>query len=60
MDEKITKLAELFAETGKAHHQAYIETDGAHTDWAIWYANYLYDKLLPLRCTQVYTAIQHG
>jgi hypothetical protein len=45
MDEKITKLAELFAETGKAHHQAYIETDGAHADWAIWYADYLYDKL---------------
>lgn len=45
MDEAITKLAELFMETGHAHHQAYIETDGADPDWAVWYADYLYDKL---------------
>ncbi|MEL6152289.1 MAG: hypothetical protein AAFU54_16545 [Chloroflexota bacterium] len=45
MDEKINALAELFMETGHAHHQAYIETDGADDDWAIWYANYLHEKM---------------
>jgi NAD(P)H-hydrate epimerase len=45
MEAKIVALAELFRETGKAHHQAYIETDGAHADWAIWYADYLHEKL---------------
>lgn len=45
MDERIAKLAELFQQTGHAHHEAYIETDGADDDWAIWYADYLHDKL---------------
>jgi hypothetical protein len=45
MDAAIAGLASLFKETGHAHHQAYIETDGADPDWAIWYADYLVDKL---------------
>ena len=45
MNEKINALAELFGQAGHAHHQAYIETDGADDDWAIWYADYLVDKL---------------
>lgn len=45
METKIAALAELFRQTGHAHHQAYIATDGADEDWPIWYANYLYDKL---------------
>ena len=45
MEDRIKKLAALFVETGRAHHQAYIETDGADPDWAIWYADYLHDKL---------------
>lgn len=45
MSEKLENLAKLFMETGEAHHQAYIETDGADPDWAIWYADYLHDKL---------------
>jgi NAD(P)H-hydrate epimerase len=45
MDEKIEQLANLFAETGQAHHAAFIETDGADPDWPMWYADYLYDKL---------------
>lgn len=40
-EEMITKLAELFMETGHAHHQAFIETDGADPDWPLWYADYL-------------------
>ncbi len=45
MEEAIQALANLFMETGEAHHQAYIETDGADEDWAIWYADYLHGKL---------------
>ena len=35
------QLEELFRETGEAHHQAYIETDGADPEWPLWYADYL-------------------
>lgn len=48
MDEKIQTLVDLFVETGHAHHQAFIETDGADPEWPIWYAGYLADKLPPL------------
>jgi hypothetical protein len=46
--EKIQELTDLFDETGKAHHQAYSETDGFDPDWPFWYADYLIDKLPPL------------
>ncbi len=39
------RLAELFRETGSAHHQAFIETDGADPDWPLWYADHLVEKL---------------
>jgi hypothetical protein len=42
------QLEELFRETGKAHHQAFIETDGADPDWPIWYAEYACEKLAGL------------
>jgi len=45
MEEKVNALAELFRQTGQAHHQAYIATDGTDPDWPIWYADYLFDKL---------------
>jgi hypothetical protein len=48
MKEKIQELADLFSEVGRAHHQAYIETDGFDLEWPIWYADYLLDKLPPL------------
>jgi hypothetical protein len=38
-------LEELFRETGEAHHQAYIETDGADPEWPLWYADYLRERL---------------
>jgi NAD(P)H-hydrate epimerase len=38
----------VLRETGKAHHQAYIETDGADPDWPIWYADYLHNRLTTL------------
>lgn len=48
MDDRITELADLFQEAGHAHHQAYIETNGADDDWAIWYADYLIGSLSDL------------
>lgn len=45
MSEKIEKIAAYFMEAGHAHHQAYIETDGADPDWPIWYAGYMLEKL---------------
>lgn len=34
------QLEGLFNEVGEAHHQAYIETDGADPEWPLWYADY--------------------
>lgn len=43
--EQVKALGGVLRETQKEHHQAYIDTDGYHPDWAIWYADYLFDKL---------------
>ncbi len=45
MSDVIQEIAEFFQEAGHAHHQAYIETDGADPDWPIWYAEYMVEKL---------------
>lgn len=45
---KIYELANLLKETGQAHHQAFIETDGADPEWALWYASYLKEPLSDL------------
>ena len=39
------QLEGLFREAGEAHHQAYIETDGADPEWPLWYADYLRERL---------------
>jgi hypothetical protein len=39
------QLEDLFRETGQAHHQAYSETDGADSEWPLWYAGYLHESL---------------
>ena len=44
---KLTRLAALFREAGEAHHQAFLTTDGDDPEWALWYAEYLHDKLEP-------------
>ncbi|MEL6675457.1 MAG: hypothetical protein AAFR61_24830 [Bacteroidota bacterium] len=38
-------LTQLFMETGHAHHQAFLATDGADPEWPLWYAEYLKEKL---------------
>jgi hypothetical protein len=42
------QLEGLFREVGEAHHQAYIETDGADPEWPLWYADYLRERLSAL------------
>ena len=39
------ELAALLVETGRKHHEAYIESDGADPEWASWYAGYLQGHL---------------
>ena len=34
-------LADIFLETGRAHHEAFAATDGADPEWPIWYAEHL-------------------
>lgn len=45
MEDNIQAIINLLQETGQAHHQAFIEVNGADDDWAIWYAEYLFGKL---------------
>ncbi len=42
------QLQSLFSETGHAHHQAYLASDGADPDWPLWYADYLHARLTDL------------
>jgi len=41
----MSELASLLLETGQAHHQAFIETDGADPEWPLWYAEYLHPRI---------------
>lgn len=41
----LAELVRLFEQAGTAHHAAYADTDGAHPDWPIWYAEYLHEDL---------------
>ena len=34
------RIAALLRKTGRAHHSAFEASDGADTDWPIWYADY--------------------
>lgn len=45
MDTSTNKLAALLKETGHAHHQAFIATDGVDAEWPLWYADYLEHRL---------------
>jgi len=38
-------IGEMIHSVAEAHHQAFIETDGADPDWPIWYSEHLVDNL---------------
>lgn len=42
------KIQELLIETKKEHDQAFTETNGQDTEWPMWYAGYLKEKLTAL------------
>jgi hypothetical protein len=39
------ELEAILVETGHKHHEAYLESDGADPDWALWYAGYLQARI---------------
>jgi sugar/nucleoside kinase (ribokinase family) len=43
--EALVHLTQLFKETGHAHHQAFLATNGADENWPSWYAAYLQGSL---------------
>jgi glutaredoxin len=45
LSDAVKALAALFMETGKAHHEAFIATDGADPDWPIWYADHVHEPI---------------
>lgn len=45
---RVADLAQIFREAGAAHHQAFLDTDGADPDWPIWYAHHLFPTLAPI------------
>ena len=44
-NELVDDIADLLDRTGRAHHEAFIQVDGADDDWAMWYAQYLQQPL---------------
>jgi hypothetical protein len=38
-------IAERLQAAGRAHHEAFIETDGDDPEWAEWYADHLLEDL---------------
>ena len=42
------QLEELFRETGRAHHEAFVETSGEDPEWPLWYAEHAREKLQEL------------
>jgi NAD(P)H-hydrate epimerase len=39
------ELVSLLRESGQAHHQAFLVSNGADDEWPLWYAEYLHEKL---------------
>jgi NAD(P)H-hydrate epimerase len=46
--ERVREIEELLRETGVAHHQAFLETDGADPEWPLWFADFLQGRLAML------------
>lgn len=46
------RLVEVFSETGTAHHEAFLDTDGEDSEWPLWYAQHLQGPLTDALQTQ--------
>lgn len=44
-EDLIDGLTVLFDEAVKAHHQAFLQTDGRDPQWADWYAHYSHNRI---------------
>ena len=42
------QLKDLLKETGRAHHEAFIDVDGADDEWPAWYADHMHKRLCKL------------
>ena len=47
------KIADLLLKTGHAHHEAYIETDGADPEWPLFYAKEMHEELNQILGTEL-------
>lgn len=46
MNKKVKQeISELLKDTAHKHHQAFIDSDGADPEWALWYADQLKESL---------------
>jgi glutaredoxin len=48
--EYVQQISEIFENAGRAHHQAFLDTNGEDSEWPIWYANHIYEpikKIMP-------------
>ncbi len=43
--DRVRVLAALLRETGRAHHQAFLDVNGGDPEWPIWYAEHLHERL---------------
>ncbi len=44
----VANIETLLREAGQAHHEAFLDADGADPEWPIWYAEYLHPRLAPV------------
>lgn len=51
MNDITTAVAALLRDTARAHHQAYLESDGDDPDWPSWYADRLVEPLAEVGLT---------
>ena len=47
-----SQLSVLFTQSARAHHEAFVATDGDDDDWPIWYAEFLQKPLSEILDTQ--------
>lgn len=45
MSDPVVAIERLLVDAGQAHHEAFIDTDGADPEWPLWYATYLVERL---------------
>lgn len=47
-EEQRLELKSLLIEAGKAHHHAFLDTDGDDPEWPLWYAEFIHEKTMDI------------